>query len=84
MKCDEMRRLALVTRTAMLRSVEVDILIGRKEVEGVRDIAGCSSTREARVTQGLKMPPEVVVEETVEEEEVVTVHMLGGRDDTTC
>ncbi len=55
----------------------------RKEAEGGRGVAGCSSTREARVTEGSKMPPEVVVEEAVEEEDVVTVHMLGGRDDTT-
>ncbi len=51
-------------------------------MEGVRGVAGCSSTREARVTEGSKMPPEVAVEEEVEEEEVVTVHMLVGRADT--
>ncbi len=57
----------------------------RKEVEGVRDVTSCRSTKEARVTEGSKMPPVVVVadEEAVEEEEVVTVHMLAGRDDTT-
>ncbi len=55
----------------------------RKEVEGVRGVAGCRSTREVRVSEGSKKPPEVVVEEAVEEEEVVTVHMLGSRDDTT-
>ncbi len=56
----------------------------RKEVEGVRGVAGCRSTKEARVTKGSKMPPVVVAdEEAVEEEEVVTVHMLAGRDDTT-
>ncbi len=54
----------------------------RKEVEGVRGVAGCSSTREARVTEGLKMPPEVAVEVEVEEEQVVTVHMLLGKADT--
>ncbi len=40
----------------------------RKEVKGVRDVTGCSSTREARVKEGSKMPPE-----EVEEEEVVTL-----------
>ncbi len=56
----------------------------RKEVEGVRGVAGCSSTREARVTEGLQMPPEVAVEVEVEEEEVVTVQMLLGKAYTTC
>ncbi len=51
----------------------------RKEVEGVRGVTGCSSTREARVTEGSKMPSEVAIEEEVEEEEVVTVHMLLGK-----
>ncbi len=78
-----MRPFAPVARPARLRSVEVDFSSDRKEVEGVRGVAGCSSTREARVTEGSKMPPQVVVEETIEEEEVVNVHMLGGRDDTT-
>ncbi len=57
-------------------------LSDRKEVEGVRGIAGCSSTREARVTEGSKMPSEVAVEEEVEEEEVVTVQMLLNNADT--
>ncbi len=51
-------------------------LSDRKEEEGVRGVAGCNSTREARVPEGSKMPLEVAVEEEVEEEEVVTVHML--------
>ncbi len=50
----------------------------RKGVEGVRGDTGCSSTREARVTEGLKMPPEVAVEEEVEEEEMVTVQYVAG------
>ncbi len=56
----------------------------RKEVYGVRGIAGCRSTREANVTEGQKMPPEVdvVVEVEVEEEEVVTVEMLLGKANT--
>ncbi len=80
-----MRRLALVAQTARLRSVEVDILV-RHEGSGrfFRGITGCRPTKEARVTEGSKMPSVVVAdEEAVEEEEVVTVHMLAGRDDTT-
>ncbi len=52
-------------------------------MEGVRGIAGCSSTREASVTEGSKMPPEVAVEVEVEEEEVVNVQMLLGKAVTT-
>ncbi len=56
----------------------------RKEVEGVRGITGCCSTREAMVTEGSKMPAEVAVEEEVEKEEVVTIQMLLGKADTRC
>ncbi len=57
----------------------------KKEVEGVRGVAGCRSTKEARVTEGSKMPPVLVAdEEAVEVEEVVTVDILAGRDATTC
>ncbi len=42
-------------------------------------VAGCRSMRKARVTEGWKMLPEVAVERNVEEEEVVTVHMLLGK-----
>ncbi len=47
-------------------------------MEGVRGVAGCSSMKEARVIEGSKIPPKVAVEEEVEEEQVVTVHMLLG------
>ncbi len=52
-------------------------------MEGVRGVTGCSSTREARVTEGSNMLPEVAVEVEVEEEEVVTVQILLGKADTT-
>ncbi len=53
-------------------------------MEGVRGITCSSSTRQARITEGSKMPPEVAVEEDVEEEEEVTVQMLLGKADTRC
>ncbi len=59
-------------------------MLDRKQVEGIRGVAGCSSTREARVTEKSKMPPDVAVEEKAEEEEVVTVEMLLGKADTRC
>ena len=57
-----------------------------KEVEGVMGVGGCRSSKEAMVmgTMGSKRPPVLVAEEeAIEEEAVVTEHILAGRDVTT-